>query len=365
MKMKNYFFLLAILLVFPLSIISCSDDDDDTPNPPQESSSLSAYILNAGSMGTAPGTLDIYDLTAKELNENVFKAINGRELGDTANDMLIYGSKIYIAVTGSSTIEVLDLSGKSIKQIKMEDADNKPQGPRYFSSNKGKVYVSTQDGFLSQLDTTSLTVEQRVKVGLGIEQQCIVDDLLYATTYGSYPDYDNKVISVSLPEFVVKDTIEVTVNPTMIEADEQGMLYVLSNGDYNKIKQTLQRVNPKTKEVTNLITNDELSMTMQGDYLYVIGGTVDENYIKTSTNYKKYNLKTGAFETKEFVNSGISIENAKNAFANPVSEEIYVTAGNYQNTGNVYIISKEGELVKEVPLSGINPMCVRFLQTKK
>lgn len=364
MKKKNYLFLFAMLLIFPLSIISCSDDDDDTPKLPQESSSLSAYILNAGS-STALGTLDIYDLTTKELNEKVFKAINGRELGNTANDMLIYGSKIYIAVTGSSTIEVLDLKGKSIKQIKMEDADKKPQGPRYFSSNKDKVYVSTQDGFLSQIDTTSLTVEQRVKVGLGIEQQCIVGDLLYATTYGSSPDFDNKVISVSLSDFVVKDTIEVIINPTMIEADENGMLYVLSNGDYETIEQTLQRVNPKTKEVTNLIADEAVSMTKQGDYLYVVSGTVDKNYIKTSTNYKKYNLKTGAFEAKEFVNSGISIENATNAFVNPESEEIYVTAGNYQNTGNVYIISKEGELIKEVPLSGINPMCVRFLQAKK
>lgn len=365
MKKKNYLLLLATVLFSPFVITSCSDDDDPTPDPtpaPTPEAGISgAYILNTGSMGVTSGTLDFYDFETEALNENVFEALNGRKLGDTANDMLIYGSKIYITVTDASTIEVVDLDGKSLKQIQMKDDAQIPQKPRYLSADKGKIYVSTQDGNLSQIDTTTLAVEKQVKVGLGIEQHCVVGNTIYSTVYGSYTEYDNKVIAVDLTKFEVTDTIEVVVNPNMIQAGENGMLYVLSFGNYADIKQTLQRVNPKTKERKELLVNSNLSMTKSGDYLYIVSGTVDENWIKTSTEYKKYNLKTDQFEANDFVQSDIAIDNATYAYANPTSNEVYVTAGDYQNTGNVYLISKEGALVKEIPVSGINPSCVRFL----
>ena len=37
---------------------------------------------------------------------------NGMGLGDTAQDMIVYGDKMYIAVYGESTIEVTDLKAK-------------------------------------------------------------------------------------------------------------------------------------------------------------------------------------------------------------------------------------------------------------
>lgn len=364
MKNKNYLLLVVTYLFLPFIITSCSDDDDD-PKPTPETGMHGAYILNSGTMGTSSGTLDFYDFETGELNQNVFKSINGRELGDTANDMIIYGSKMYIAVTDASTLEIVDLTGKSLQQIKLIDDAKIPQKPRYLTADRGKIYVSTQDGFLSQIDTTDYTVEKRVKVGLGIEQHCILGDSLYATVFGSYPDYDNKVIAVDILTFEVADTIEVVINPTMILAGEDKMLYVLSSGDYIDIKQSIQRVNPKTKERKELITNNSLSMKKHGDYLYIISATTDASFVKLNTDYKKYNLKTAKFEEKDFVNSNVSIENATYTFVNPESNELYITAGLYNVTGDFYIISTDGSLDKKVKLSGNNPICVRFLSDKQ
>ena len=56
--------------------------------------------------------------------------------GDTAQDMIVYGDKMYIAVYGESTIEVTDLKAKSIKQVKTEGQ------PRYMVSEGGKSILA-------------------------------------------------------------------------------------------------------------------------------------------------------------------------------------------------------------------------------
>lgn len=364
MKKKNYLLLLATLLCFPLAIISC-DDDDEPIIEPTEPGISGAFILNSGAMGKNNSTLDFYDFETEELNEKIFASSDGGDLGDTANDMIIYGSKIYITVTNSNAIEVIDLTGKSIKKIQPKNDKGQPQGPRFLASDKGKVYVTMSDGYLAQLDTTNLNIEKQVLIGLGTEQIAVVGDKLYTTVYGSYPEYDNKVISVNIATYEVADTIEVVINPTMIQADKNGMLFVLSSGNYFDIKKTLQRVNPTTGKSTILLENDEMSMTKHGDYLYIISAAVDPvTWLKTSTNYKKYNLNTTAFEEKEFVNSGLTIENATNAYVNPLTDQLYITAGDYVNTGNVYIISKDGALDKKIDVSGVNPQCIRFITSE-
>ena len=59
-----------------------------------------------------------------EVVPDYFLAQNGRGLGDTAQDMIVYGDKMYITVSGENTIEVTDLHAKSIKQI---ETDGQPR----------------------------------------------------------------------------------------------------------------------------------------------------------------------------------------------------------------------------------------------
>ena len=63
--------------------------------------------------------------------QGYFELQNGRGLGNTANDMIVYGSKMYIAVAGESTIEVATLDAKSLKQIECGAQ------PRYLAAYAG------------------------------------------------------------------------------------------------------------------------------------------------------------------------------------------------------------------------------------
>ena len=105
---------------------------------------------------------------------NYFRSLNRRGLGDTANDMAIYGEKLYIVVNVSSQIEVIDLqSGLSLKQIPMLTENGSSRQPRFITFHKDKAYVCSYDGTVARIDTTSLTIEGYAKVGRNPDGICV------------------------------------------------------------------------------------------------------------------------------------------------------------------------------------------------
>lgn len=80
----------------------------------------SVFVLNQGKFEANNAGMCLYNLANSTLTEDYFQSKNMRGLGDTGQDMIRYGSKIYIAVYHSSIIEVIDAkTGVSIKTIPM------------------------------------------------------------------------------------------------------------------------------------------------------------------------------------------------------------------------------------------------------
>ena len=143
-----------------LASVKIQDLTPDSPEQePEPVDNGGIYFLNSGKMGSNNAGLSCFNLNTLTMTVDTFMNVNEKGLGDTANDMIVYGSKMYIAVYGSSIIEVTDLSGKSIKQIK---SSGDALLPRFFTANEGKVYVSLYDGYVARLDTASLEIEQKV-----------------------------------------------------------------------------------------------------------------------------------------------------------------------------------------------------------
>ena len=107
-----------------------------------------------------------YSFKSNKLVKNYFKDLNKRGLGDTANDIALYGSKLYIVVNVSSTIEVIDFqTGISIKQIPMFTDNGSSRQPRHIAFYENKAYVCSFDGTVARIDTTSLQIESFTKAG--------------------------------------------------------------------------------------------------------------------------------------------------------------------------------------------------------
>ena len=160
MRLSSFFLLIVVLF-------SC-DKDDNQPIV-KESLHNGMLVLCEGLFQQNNSSLSWIDLGTGGVSLDFFTAQNGRFLGDTGNDMQHYGSKIYIIVNNSNTVEVINKhNGKSVKQISMNNGSIGKQ-PRSIAFYQGKAFVTCYDGFVDVIDTTSLTVTQRISVGANPE----------------------------------------------------------------------------------------------------------------------------------------------------------------------------------------------------
>ena len=233
--MKKYLLGLAVLLMGTAVMTSCSDDNDGPKTYLQEYST-GAYVVNSGNMGSnIESSLTAIDYASSTATQNVFKAANGRTLGNTANDGIVYGNKIYLAVDQSNTIEVIDKKTKqSIKQIKTTDLLGNAEGaePRHIIADGGKVYFTTYGGYVAAVDTTDFALQKKWQVGSYPEGLVIGKGNLYVAN-SNYGAGGGNISCINLSnDNVETKNIEGVNNPTSIYY-AAGLLYVLDNQYYD------------------------------------------------------------------------------------------------------------------------------------
>ena len=214
---------------------SCSDDNDGPETYLQEYST-GAYVVNSGNMyNKIESSLTAIDYASSTATQNVFKAANGRTLGNTANDGIVYGNKIYLAVDQSNTIEVIDkTTKKSIKQINTTELLGNAEGvePRHISADGGKVYFTTYGGYVAAVDTTSFALQKKWQVGSYPEGLVIAHGNIYVAN-SNYGKGGGNISCINLSnDNVETKNIEGVNNPTSIYY-AAGLLYVLDNQYYD------------------------------------------------------------------------------------------------------------------------------------
>ncbi len=233
--MKKYLLGLAVLLMGTAVMTSCSDDNDG-PETYLQVYSTGAYVVNSGNMyNKIESSLTAIDYASSTATQNVFKTANGRPLGNTANDGIVYGNKIYLAVDQSNTIEVIDkTTKKSIKQIKTTDLLGNAEGvePRHIIADGGKVYFTTYGGYVAAVDTTDFALQKKWQVGSYPEGLVIGKGNLYVAN-SNYGAGGGNISCINLSnDNVETKNIEGVNNPTSIYY-AAGLLYVLDTQYYD------------------------------------------------------------------------------------------------------------------------------------
>ena len=233
--MKKYLLGLAVLLMGTAVMTSCSDDNDGPETYLQEYST-GAYVVNSGNMySNIKSSLTAIDYASSTATQNVFKAANGRTLGNIANDGIVYGNKIYLAVDKENTIEVIDkTTKKSIKQINTTELLGKAEGadPRHIIADGGKVYFTTYGGYVAAVDTTDFALQKKWQVGSYPEGLVIGNGNLYVAN-SNYGAGGGNISCINLSnDNVETKNIEGVNNPTGIYY-AAGLLYVLDNQYYD------------------------------------------------------------------------------------------------------------------------------------
>lgn len=286
--MKKIFSRCALILMGALAFASCSDDDtnDDPVCPPSTTIATDGvFILHEGSyfMGVA-GSLSYLDYTTWDVSNGLFLSKNGRELGGTPNDILIYGSKMYIVTTDENRVEVVDANTvTSLGYVEMTQ-------PRKLAACEGYVYATSYEGIVSRIDTTSLSVvAQSEKIGGNLEGITTLNGYLYVcNAWNADYTYNTNVVKLNASDLTKVKDIEVRSNPTRIINDGTH-IYLQSTGNYYDIPSALQRID--VDDNVAVLTENVTYMAYYDNKIYCVYQNYGDKDI-----YKVYNLLSGEEE---------------------------------------------------------------------
>jgi len=319
------------------------------------------YILCEGLFNMNNSTLAKYDLNSKTVVPDFFLTINKRGLGDTANDMGIYGSKMYVVVNVSSQIEVLDVNtGKSLAQIAMKNEKGIAREPRFIDFHNGKAYICSFDGSVSKIDTATLRIEATVQCGKNPDGICMTNNKLYVSNSGglNFPNYDNTVSVIDLNTFTELKKITVAVNPGKIRADSQGDVYVVSRGDYGANPYLFQRINSKTDMLEETFNDIQaLNFNIHNDTAYIY----NYDFAKQSCWVKVFDCKSEQLISENFITDGTELSTPYSVDINPANGDVYLTdAKSYTIWGDVLCFDRQGKLKFKISDIGLNPKKILF-----
>ncbi|MET4082138.1 DNA-binding beta-propeller fold protein YncE [Pedobacter sp. UYP30] len=345
-----------IAAVFLLASVSACRKDppkkDDVTNGYENPSSgmKGLYLLNEGNMGSNKASLDFYDFASGLYTRNIFSAVNPAVtlgLGDSGNDVKIYGSKMYVVVNGSNKLEILN--AKTAKEVGKLDIHN----PRYVTFYKNFAYITSYDGFVAVVDTANTSViKTKITVGNQPEEMAVVGSKLYVANSGGLnpPNYDRTVSVIDLSSNIEIKKIDVAINLHHLKADQYGDLYVTSRGDYANIPSSIFLIDTKTDAVKKDFHLPVENFCIEGDNAYVFS----YSYTTKKATYVKLNVKEETVVSDNFITDGSesSIKVPYGISVDSSNGDIYVSdSPSYVDPGELYCFDKTGKSKFKTPLT--------------
>ena len=361
---KNLFKGLAYLACMTMLLNACKKSEDEvvTTPPVLLSPAVGEYVLSEGSFGGNNSKLSYYNNSSATVSGDFFLQQNPSMpsgLGDTGNDMIIYGSKLYIVMNVSGRVTVLNASNATfIKNISfLSGAVNKQ--PRYAAAARGKIFVTAYDNTVSVIDTSSLNIVNSITVGANPEGIAASANYLYVANSGGFnPTPDSTVSLVDLNTLTEIRKIKVGVNPNKVAISANGNVFVSAYGNFTTIPASVSVINGAVNMTsTNLGTGFSYShLRISNDIAYLYN-----NYGGAGTA-KVYNTATGTVVRNEFITDGTVVQTPYGLDIDEQNGDVYISdAVNYVSAGKVTCFTSAG--VKKFSFSvspGINPNKILF-----
>ena len=328
-------------MLFAVSFTAC-EKNNPVPNPEPGETVSGVFILNQGDWGQNNAGISYYDFETGDFRFD----ITNQTLGDLAQDMIAYGSKLYVTVSESGRVTVFDLKTQTlIKAIELTDGGQSSQ-PRALASYGRKVYVTTYDGNVVRIDTVTLNQDGITRVGPNPEGIAGANGKLYVANSGggNYPVYNNTLSIVDINTFKEDKTLTVGLNPSVVHADSYGNVYLTYRGNYADIPGGFQRIDAKTNAVTDISVSANQDFTIIGDSLYFYGVTYNSDPDRTTNNtFGIFNVKTGQSVTNKIITDGTKITTPYGIGVNPKNRDVYISDTDYTNPCIVYVFGEDGK----------------------
>jgi hypothetical protein len=338
----------AVFVGLLFSIFSCKPEEIQDCAPTNLETGL--YVLNEGLFQQNNSSIDFRDESTGLVTSEIFKAINERGIGDTGNDMIVYGSKMYCVVNVSGQVEVFNKStARSIAQIPLQVSGSSKQ-PRSIVAYQSSVWVTSFDGTIVEIDTNSLSIISELQVGKNPEGIAVLNDQLFVANSGGLdaPNYDSTISVIDLNTNNITETVVVRVNPSKVIASDNSV-FCISNGNYGSIPSLLQRINPTTFTVEDELEIYPSDMNYHQGKLYVLYKGTENGASKIGV----MNPETMVFENVNLISNSEIVT----FYGFDIDEQGRIhcrDANGYVNSGKVYTYSLDGQLLFDFQV-GLNP----------
>lgn len=334
-------------------IVRCGGDEKEIEVSQTFPVTVGVWILSEGAALQPTADLAYYDVVNDELKTKLYSAQNGETLGQVANYMGLYGSKLYVVVSGepygsTSSIKVVNpADGKLIKTIPMKGDHGEGDVARQLAFHGGKVYVTSYFGGgkgepgdiysyyggVVKIDTASLAIEAYTRVGDKPEGIAYHNGKLLVLNNETG---EGKTMSiVDIATFKQTSTVAVPANPVYIKATDDGGIYIATQEVYTGADKGqlsgLHKLDPVTYAVTtfNGVRAGRFAVTDR----YIFAGEFSWNTYEDTAN--RVDRQTGEVKSIDLDHYFFMIYSFD---TNPATGEIY--AG---GSGDDVIILNEDE----------------------
>lgn len=329
----------TILLISVALLAACTHDNPrPEPNPSDDSIPHLGrlLVLNEGGWSSNDASITMIDADSMTVEQDWFEYNNGRGLGDVAQDMIVYGSKAYVTVTFSNSLEAINLATGASTRYDMGNLR-----PRSIAAHNGKLFISCYLGRkVVVYDTANLgTIVAEIPLGnYQPEGLAVAGGRLFAVSSwisdANQNSYDNKVYVVDLSDYSLSDSLTVGLNPQSAVAIDSTHVAVNYNGDYTPGSAGCAVIDATTLSV-NQLGRTATGMAVGEGRLY---GFSRNGYGEGST------ASYWCWDGTTFTPIDIAIGNPYGIFVDSATGCIMVmTDGNYVATGDVVCFGPDGK----------------------
>lgn len=264
---------LSLLALAGSLFLTACDPDKEDPKVELPSPSERVYVVNEGNFGSPTGDISLFNTTTKQVTSaGLYNSVNRSRLGDNLQSMTIIGTKAYLPVTGSDSLNVVTLSDfRNSANIRLKQ-------PRYLVAvSATKAYVTQWNGYTATgtvgiIDLATNRLTGTISTGVGVQPEQILlgkNGLVYVANSSS-----NFLTVINPATDAVQAPIATPAGPRNIVQDNAGNIWVLCN-PYVATTDHIIRFNPATPATQTDIAfpndyrNGNLRINPAGDQVFV------------------------------------------------------------------------------------------------